>query len=244
MRLSCVFLTSLGTFPGLLEFRASSSASASFLICLCFSPVLVISPPPPFVSDALGFDSVLGVATSHAVPAVAPPFFRSFVSAPSFLHAAVPAAPCSLSLHFSAYCGYGWFFRSSSEFSACCDYGCHFLSSSAFPPAAAPAATSSLHSRFPHAATLAASFSFDAAPAVFLAEGSPVAVPWGPVAAFPNVYARFLSTSFRRMLSFLIGLFPQAAFSSLVSPHPRSCLRCFSIRLRFLLSLYALLCFV
>ena len=83
-------------------FQSSSSSAPilqhplNFPICLCFSPVLVISLPPAF-----GFDSVLGVTTSPAVPAVVPPFFRPFVSASSFPHAAVPSAPCSLSLRFS-----------------------------------------------------------------------------------------------------------------------------------------------
>ena len=214
-----------------------------FLYCLCFSPVLVISPPPPaFASDVLGFISVLGVASAPAVLAVAPPFFHPFVSATRFPHAAVQAAPCGLSLCFSACCGYDWFLRSSSAFSAC--YGFPFLSYLVFPPAAALAAPSGLRPHFSHAATPAAPFAFGVAPAVFLAEGSPVAVPQGLVAAFHCIYAHFLLSGFCRMLSYIIGLLSQAAFSPLVSPPPRACLRCSSLQLRFLLSWSALLCFV
>ena len=183
--------------------------------CLCFSPVLVISPPPPppaFTLDVLGFDSVIRVATS-AVPAVAPPLFRPFVSVPGFQLAAVPAAPYSLSLHAVATAGsFGLPPRSSF-----CGYGCPFLSSSAFPHAASPATP----------------FAFGTAPVIFLA------VPRGSGASIPCVYTRFLSSGFRRMLSFTIGLFPQAVFSPLVSP-PRACLRCSSIWLRFLFSRSAL----
>ena len=182
------------------------------------SPILVISPPPPaFTSEVLGFDSVIGVAPSPAVPAVAPPFFRPFVSVPGFPLAAVPAVPCSLSQRFSACCGYGWFFRSSSAFSACCSSGCSFRSS------------------FPHAASPATPFVFDAAPAIYLA-----------VACSSSGFGCFYSLSLYSFpidgLSFTTGLFPQAAFSPFVSPPPRACLRCSSIRLRFLFSRSALPC--
>ena len=156
----CVFLSSFGAFPVLLEFRPSSSdpASSACIVFYCFSPVLVISTPPPGLPSAvLGLGSVLGVATAPAVPAVAPTLFCHCVSALRFPLAAVPAAPSSLPLRFSA----------------CCGYGCSFQSSSTFPHAAAPAAP----------------FAFGAAPAVFLDEGSPDAVPRGPIAALPCVYA-------------------------------------------------------
>ena len=112
-------------------------------------------------SDILGFDSVIGIAVAPAVPAVAPSFFALLY--PLFPHVAVRAAPCGLTRHFSACCGYDCFlfcffvfFRSSSAFSACCGYGCSFLSPSAFQSAVTLAAHSSLHPRFPHPAPLAA----------------------------------------------------------------------------------------
>ena len=128
----------------------------------------ISSPPPGFPSTVLGLGSVLGVALAPAVPSVAPPLFRPFVSAPRFPHAAVLTAPSSLPLRFSA----------------CCGYGCSFQSS-VFLHAAAPATPYSLHPRFPHAAAPAAPFAFGAAPVGFLAEGSLDAVPQGPVAALP-----------------------------------------------------------
>ena len=151
-------------------------------------------PPHGFPSTVLGLDSVLGVALTPLVPAVAPPLFCPFVSAPRFPHTAVPAVPSSLPLRFYACCGYG--------------YGCSFQSSSAFPPAAAPAAPSNLPPCFPHAAAPAAPFTFGAAPAVFLAEGSPVAASGSSCCAslslclfpidglLPNafVYHRFVSS--------------------------------------------------
>ena len=94
-----------------------------FLYCLCFSPVLVISTPA-FASAVLGLGSVLGVATAPVVPSVAPPFFRPFVSAPRFQLAAVPDAPSSLCLRFSACCGYGCFVF--IPISACCGFYCSF----------------------------------------------------------------------------------------------------------------------
>ena len=97
VRLS-VSLRSFGAFP--------VSSSAPLLRPLLRLPVfslllsvLVLSlPPPGFPSAILGLGSVLGVATAPAVQAVASPLFCPFVSAST--HAAVPAAPSSLSLHF------------------------------------------------------------------------------------------------------------------------------------------------
>ena len=120
-----------------------------FPICLCFSPVPVISPPPPFTSDILGFGSVLEVATS-AVPAVAPPSFILlypfwvFHMLQFWLLLAVFCMlwlqlPFPVFLSVSACCSSGCSFRSSFPFSTCCVSGY--------------------------------SFRFGAAPAVFLAEG-------------------------------------------------------------------------
>ena len=149
----------------------SSSGSAPLLrtpLCLPVLFLLLSSPGHLFSWFSIGCSGVRFCSWGCSCSCgVAPPFFRPFVSAPHFPHAAVPAAPSSLPLRFSA----------------CCGYGCSFQSSSAFLHAAAPAAPSSLNPRFPHAAAPAAPFAFGAAPAVFLAEGSPDVVPRGPVAA-------------------------------------------------------------
>ena len=170
--------------------------------------MVISSSPPGFPSAVLGLGSVLGVATAPMVPAVAPPLFRPFVSASRFPHAAVPAAPSSLPLRFSA----------------CCSYGCSFQSSPRFPHAAALAVPSSLHPRFPHAAALAASIAFGAAPAVFLAEGSPDAVPWGLVASLPCVYARFLSMGFRWLDAFVYDRFVSSGCGHSLGVSSSSCL--------------------
>ena len=165
-------------------------------------------------------------------------FFHPFVSAPSFPHAAVPAAPCSLSLRFSACCGYGWFFRSSS----------------AFPHAAAKAAPSCLPQRF---CLLQLQLLFSVFVPVFrmlrlrlllsflaqLLLSSLLMVLWLCLLEVRLLhFCSFLSTGFRRLLLLLISLFLSAAFSPWLSPHPHACLRCSSIRLRFLLSRSAFLC--
>ena len=75
-----------GLFPSSLGSAPLLRHPLRFPICLCFSPVLIVSPPPPpaFVLDVLGFVSVLGVATSPVVMAVAPPFLSSFCSCSVF----------------------------------------------------------------------------------------------------------------------------------------------------------------
>ena len=170
----------------------------------------------------LRLGSVHGVAT---VPAVAPPLFRPlrllcppilhlfcFVSAPRLLHAAVPAASCSLPPRF--------------------------------PHAATPAAPSSLPPCFPHAGAPAAPFVFGAAPDDLLDEGSPDAAPLDPDAAVPAFMPDSYRTEFRRMLSFIIVLFPQTFGSPSVSPSPVLCLKISLLRLRLLLSRFTLLSFV
>ena len=141
----------------------------SVLFLLLSSPGHLFSSWFSIGCSGVSFCSWGCIALATAVLAVAPPLFCLFVFAPRFPHAAIPATPSSLPLCFSA----------------CCGYGCSFQSSSAFPHAAALAAPSSLHPRFPHAVTLATLFAFGAGHAVFLAVGSPDAVPWGPVAALP-----------------------------------------------------------
>ena len=76
--------------------------------------------------------------------------------------------------------------------------------------------------RFLHAAVLAAPFAFGAAPGILLDEGYPDAVPREPDAAVPAFMPDSYRTDFRRMLSFIIDLFPQAAGSPSVPPALRA----------------------
>ena len=200
VRLSCVFLLSLGGFSRPLRVPHLFFASASFFyLSLLLSSIGGLSsssscfcigcPGVQFCSWGCYFSC--GYSCGSAF---------SFVLL--FPCAAVPAATCSLSLRFTACCGYGWFFRSSS----------------AFPHATAMAAPSCLpqHFRLLQLQLLLPFFVltflmlqlwlllwfFGAAPAFFLNEGSPVAVPQGPVAAFPCISARFLSTAFAECFCF------------------------------------------
>ena len=151
-----------------------------------------------------------------------------FVSAPLF--SACCGSSCSFSLppHFSACCGYGFSFPSSSLF---------------FPRAAASTAPSSLPPRFPLAATPAASCAFGETPVNLLVEGSPDAVPRGPVLRFPAFMLFPIVRTF-------IGFF---RFSSVCFLGRRAlplcllllvlCLRFSSLQLWFILSRYTLLSF-
>ena len=112
------FLLPLGAFPVLLEFRTSSSASDSFsyLSLLLSSTGSLFSsscfcigcPGVRFCSWGCYFSCGSGCGSAFSFILLFPLL--------SFPPAAVPAAPCSLSLHYSACCGYDWFFRSYSTF--------------------------------------------------------------------------------------------------------------------------------
>ena len=198
----CVYPASFLLSFGLYQFLSGSASllwhPLHFPICLCFSPVLVFSPP--FPSDILGFVSVLRVANSPAVLAVALPFFVLLFPLRVFRllrFRLLLAVFLGIFPHAVATAG---FFRSSFAFSTYCGYGCPFLSSSAFPSAAAPAASSGLHPRFPHAVPPATPFAFGALPAVFRAKDSPFAVPRGSGYCFSLHLCSFLLPGLCRMI--------------------------------------------
>ena len=214
--MSSIFWTSLGACH-------SCSSSASFLRLplhnfsfLSFYPLLVCSPPPAFLGFS-GFASFLWFA---------------FLRFRLWLHFSLPFGPS-----FSACCGSRGSLCSFSEFfSTCYGYGCLFPFFHIFPPAAVLAVpscfsppfsvccvsvlwTSSWVFRFLRPRLL---FAFDAAPVVFHAVCSPLAVPRLSGCCLPCISAGFLLLGFSPPALCFFPV-PRAAFSPLVSIPPSVC---------------------
>ena len=245
VRLSCVFLTSLGAFPVVFVFRIFSSASASFsyLSFLLSSSGILSSSSSCFHWIFWGSILFLGLL-----------FLLRFRL---WLRLSLPF--CILST-FSTCCGSGCSLRSYLAFFPHAVATAGFpvflrvfcllrlrlplLSSSALQYDATPAAHSGLHTPFSAYCASGCSFAFGAPHAVFRAAGSPFTVPRLSGCCFSLRFCSFSILGISPNDSFIIGLFPQAAFSPLVSAPPRACLWCSSLRLRFLLRWSAFLCFV
>ena len=101
---------------------------------------------------------------------------------------------------------------------------CPFAASlpSSAPPAPGPSSFTPFPSRASQDSAPSTSFAYCSAPDEPPEDDSPDAVPRDPDPSLPQVFPESMCVEFRRMLSFIIDLFPQAAGSPSVSPPPRA----------------------